>query len=211
VRFPKLAWVSAAILLACVVAHADELPTASQQAFAKKLAAAAIERTGHAVVYDPAYVKLDYPGGDVPAGHGVCTDVVIRAYRALGVDLQQLVHEDMAAHFGAYPKTWGLTAPDSNIDHRRVPNLRVFFKRHGNSLPVPKSSADWRPGDLVTWRLDSGVPHIGIVTDRMSPDGARPLVAHNIGAGPQLEDVLPSWEITGRFVFFGPNTARHGR
>jgi len=139
----------------------------NQQAFLEKLSTAAIERTHHAVRYDPQYVRIPYPGGDVPAGTGVCSDEVIRAYRRLGIDLQKEVHEDMVANFSAYPnqRRWLLVHPDSNIDHRRVPNLMVFFSRKGTSLPTTTRAEDYQPGELVTWDLGGGVPHIGIVVD----------------------------------------------
>ena len=170
-------------------------------ATADQLVAAALERTRHKVAYDPAYRTIAYPMGDVPASTGVCTDEVIRAYRALGMDLQRLVHEDMRADFSAYPRNWGLERPDRNIDHRRVPNLRVFFTRHGKSLPVTAHGGDYAPGDLVTWNLPGNLPHIGIVTDRRSADGTRPLIVHNIGAGPTLEDMLFDYEITGHYRY----------
>lgn len=170
-------------------------------ATADQLVAAALERTRHKVVYDPAYRTIAYPMGDVPAATGVCTDEVIRAYRTLGIDLQQLVHEDMRAAFRSYPRQWGLGRPDRNIDHRRVPNLQVFFARHGKSLPVTARGIDYAPGDLVTWRLPGNLPHIGMVTDRRSVDGARPLIVHNIGAGPKLEDMLFDYEITGHYRY----------
>ena len=178
----------------------------SQQAFLEKLSAAAIERTHHAVRYDPQYVRIPYPGGDVPAGTGVCTDEVIRAYRALGIDLQKEVHQDIVANFSAYPnqRRWLLAQPDSNIDHRRVPNLMVFFGRKGTTLPNSVRDEDYGPGELVTWDLGGGVPHIGIVVDRKSPASGRYMVVHNIGAGPKLEDVLFSWKITGHYRYFGP-------
>ena len=170
-------------------------------ATADQLVAAALERTRHKVVYDPAYRTIAYPMGDVPAATGVCTDEVIRAYRTLGIDLQQLVHEDMRAAFRSYPRQWGLGRPDRNIDHRRVPNLQVFFTRHGKPLPVTARGVDYAPGDLVTWRLPGNLPHIGMVTDRRSVDGARPLIVHNIGAGPKLEDMLFDYEITGHYRY----------
>jgi len=178
----------------------------NQQAFLEKLSAAAIERTHHAVRYDPQYVRIPYPGGDVPAGTGVCSDEVIRAYRALGIDLQKEVHEDIVANFSAYPnqRRWLLAHPDSNIDHRRVPNLMVFFSRKGSSLPTTTRAEDYQPGELVTWDLGGGVPHIGIVVDRKSAASGRYMVVHNIGAGPKMEDVLFSWKITGHYRYFGP-------
>ncbi|MEL7536920.1 MAG: DUF1287 domain-containing protein [Pseudomonadota bacterium] len=170
---------------------------------AAALAAAAIERTRHAVVYDGSYRRIDYPGGDVPADRGVCTDVIIRAYRALGVDLQRVVHEDMRANFDIYPskRIWGLERPDPNIDHRRVPNLAVYFRRHGTELPISANAADYRPGDLVTWVLPGNLPHIGIVTDKLADDGRTPLIAHNIGAGPRLDDSLFLFPITGHYRY----------
>jgi uncharacterized protein YijF (DUF1287 family) len=175
--------------------------------FLHKLSAAAIERTNHFVRYDSAYVRLAYPGGDVPADTGVCTDEIIRSYRALGIDLQKEVHEDMVQHFGLYPHKWQSAqgGPDPNIDHRRVPNLMVFFIRKGKSLPITARSEDYSPGDLVTWDLGGGVPHIGIVADRRSAASGRHLVVHNIGQGPKMEDVLFSWRITGHYEYFGPN------
>jgi uncharacterized protein YijF (DUF1287 family) len=182
------------------------VPTSGQQAFLEKLSSAAIERTNHTVRYDPKYVRIPYPGGDVPADTGVCTDEVIRSYRALGIDLQKEVHEDMAANFGRYPNhlRWMQITPDTNIDHRRVPNLMVFFSRKGTSLPLSNNSADYGPGDLVTWDLGGGVPHIGIVVDQKAVAGRRYLVVHNIGAGPKMEDVLFQWKITGHYRYFGP-------
>ncbi|MCU7960211.1 MAG: DUF1287 domain-containing protein [gamma proteobacterium symbiont of Bathyaustriella thionipta] len=155
------------------------------------------------VFYNGNYRKIDYPGGDVPAYIGVCTDVVIRAYRELGIDLQKDVHEDMSAHFQAYPEIWGLKRPDSNIDHRRVPNLRRLFERHGKSLPVTQSGKDYKAGDLVTWTVSKNVPHIGIATAIRSTDGQRPLIVHNIGLGPRLEDMLFDYPITGHYRYTG--------
>lgn len=169
--------------------------------FGARLSAAAIERTRHNIVYDPAYRRISYPMGDIAPDRGVCADVVVRAFRAVGLDLQELVHEDMSAAFDAYPNHWGLARPDSNIDHRRAPNLETFFTRMGARLPASRDPADYRPGDIVAWNLrgdDGWLPHVGIVTDRIAPSG-RPMVVHNIGAGPQLEDVLFAWEMTGRY------------
>ncbi|WP_421783769.1 DUF1287 domain-containing protein [Kiloniella litopenaei] len=168
----------------------------------QSLAEAALVRTTQNVVYDGSYHSIAYPGGDVPANIGVCTDVVIRSYRALGIDLQKLVHEDMRANFASYPKIWGLKSTDRNIDHRRVPNLRVFFTRHGQSLPLSENPADYLPGDLVTWNLNKSgsLPHIGIISDQKSPEGV-PLVVHNIGAGPQIEDMLFDYKMTGHYRY----------
>lgn len=175
---------------------------AGNAAAVSKLVAAALDRTRHRVTYTGAYRRIPYPRGDVPAATGVCTDVVIRAYRAaFGIDLQQRVHKDMRRSFRTYPNRWGLTRPDPNIDHRRVPNLRVFFKRHGRALPVTQQAVDYRPGDLVTWRVNGRLPHIGIVTDRRAADGKRPMIVHNIGAGPQLEDMLFDHPITGHYRY----------
>lgn len=189
--------------------QASAAPGAHQQ-FLKKLVAAAIERTHHFERYDPAYVKIPYPGGDVPTNTGVCTDVIIRSYRAVGIDLQKEVHEDMVANFSAYPRSWRWLAayPDSNIDHRRVPNLMVFFSRKGESLPISDHGQDFSPGDLVAWSLGGGVTHIGIVVDRKSADGSRYMIVHNIGQGPQLEDVLFNWKIIGHYRYFGPARRR---
>ncbi len=181
--------------------------TAFRQEFTKRLVAAAIERTHHTVRYVSEYVRISYPGGDVPAGTGVCTDEIIRSYRALGVDLQKEVHEDMLQNFASYPnkRRWMLFHPDSNIDHRRVPNLMVFFQRKGESLPVTDRAEDYAPGDLVTWDLGRGVPHIGIIVDQKSQLSGRYEVVHNIGEGPKMEDVLFNWKITGHFRYYGPH------
>jgi uncharacterized protein YijF (DUF1287 family) len=163
---------------------------------------AAIAQVGVTRSYDPSYRSLRYPGGDVPLETGVCADVVIRAFRKAGIDLQVLVHEDMKRAFASYPRNWGLTRPDPNIDHRRVPNLAAFFKRSGKSLPATRHGPDYQPGDVVTWRLPSGVPHVGIVSNRRVPGTDRYLVVHNIGYGAQLEDVLFAFEVTGRYRWF---------
>ncbi len=194
-----IAGVLAALLVLAALARPE---AASHLSMETRLVAAAVERTRHSVTYDGAYRRLGYPGGDVPADRGVCSDVVIRAYRAgLGIDLQQRVHEDMTHAFHSYPAIWGLSRPDPSIDHRRVPNLETFFTRHGERLRVTRTPGDYRPGDLVTWRLGGRLPHIGIVTDRRSRDGKRPLIAHNIGTGPTLEDMLFNYPITGHFRY----------
>ncbi len=176
-------------------------PLHGQDTFTNRFCSAAIELTKESVVYDPAYYRIAYPNGDVPPGRGVCTDVIIRAYRKLGVDLQKLVHEDMKKNFSVYPNIWGLRSPDPNIDHRRVPNLMTFFSRHGNTLPVTTNAEDYRPGDIVTWDLGRNTPHIGIVSDRRSRDTNRYLIVHNIGAGQVLEDCLFNFKITGHFRY----------
>ena len=208
--FRTKAWF--ATLCACVVAVcciAQTKPTSGnpQREFLGKLVAAAIERTNHSVKYVSAYVPLPYPGGDVPADTGVCSDEIIRAYRAVGVDLQKEVHEDMVKDWTDYPsKTkWRLTRPDPSIDHRRVPNLMVFFRRKGESLPISTWAEDFSPGDIVTWDLGGGVPHIGIVVNVKSAQSERFLVVHNIGQGPKMEDVLFAWKITGHYRYFGPH------
>jgi len=165
------------------------------------LVSAAQDRLEHNVRYDGRYIKLGYPGGDVPANIGVCTDVVIRSYRAAyGFDFQKAVHEDMSANFSAYPKNWGLSHTDRNIDHRRVPNLEAYLKRQGASLGVSQKAEDYQPGDIVSWRLGGGLPHIGIVSDRKAQDGT-PLIIHNVGAGPQEENVLFAYKMKGHFRF----------
>jgi len=166
------------------------------------LAAAAIERTQHRVVYDAAYEQIAYPMGDVALDRGVCSDVIVRSMRKLGLDLQALMHEDMRVAFSAYPTSWGLSSPDANIDHRRVPNIETFLTRSNMELPPSADPADYRPGDIIAWNLkgDRGgfLAHIGIVTAEVGPSGA-PMVVHNIGAGPHKEDVLFSWPMTGRY------------
>jgi uncharacterized protein len=175
--------------------------SAVQRSFADRLSDAAVELTKQYVVYDPAYYNISYPNGDVPAGKGVCTDVVIRAYRKTGIDLQKEVHEDMKVNFSKYPGIYGLKHTDTNIDHRRVPNLMVFFSRKGIVKKVSANPADYMPGDLVCWNLGGNVTHIGIVVDRKSADGKRYLVVHNIGRGQVLEDCLFSFKIIGHFSY----------
>jgi uncharacterized protein len=175
------------------------------QDFSTRLAEAALSLTRQQVRYDPSYFSISYPNGDVPADRGVCTDVVIRAYRKLTIDLQKEVHEDMRSHFALYPKIWGLSRPDRNIDHRRVPNLMTFFARHGKSLPHSQSAQDYLPGDIVCWNLGGGITHIGIVSHQKSADGLRPLIIHNIGGGQVAEDMLFSFKIIGHFQYFPPH------
>lgn len=166
--------------------------------FARRLAEAALSLTKDRVRYDPAYFVIPYPNGDVPADRGVCTDVVIRAYRKVDIDLQKAVHEDMKTHFGLYPKKWALSKPDPNIDHRRVPNLQVFFARKGAVLPISQRSADYVPGDVVTWDLGHGLTHIGVV---VCHNNNVPTIVHNIGNGQVSEDVLFHWPITGHYRY----------
>ena len=178
-----------------VAQQATDLPS-----FPDRVATGAELRAAKPETYDPSYVRLAYPMGDVADDRGVCADTVVRAFRHAGVDLQVEVHEDMAGHFGAYPQRWGLTRPDRNIDHRRVPNLETFFRRRGGALTESLNAADYRAGDVVSWRLTgSGLPHIGVVTHDAS--GGTPLVSHNIGAGTQMEPVLFAWPIQGWFRF----------
>lgn len=174
----------------------------SQSVSALKLSDAALALTKHKVTYDPAYFSMPYPNGDVPANKGVCTDVVIRAYRTgLGIDLQKDVHEDMKPNFKLYPKDWGRKTTDRNIDHRRVYNLMVFFKRKGTVKPITTNPVDYKPGDIVCWNLSGNISHIGVVVNKKSADGKRFLIVHNIGAGQVIEDVLFSWKIIGHYQY----------
>jgi uncharacterized protein YijF (DUF1287 family) len=179
-------------------------PLAWAQASADTVARAARAQVGVTQYYAPAYTRIPCPMGDLPKDRGVCTDVVIRAFRAAGVDLQARVHEDMRGNFRAYPQKWGLKQPDSNIDHRRVPNLQRWFQRQGKAVPVSANAADYRAGDVVSWKLPNGLDHIGVVSTLRSRDGARPMVVHNIGAGAREEDVLFAWPQTGHYRAFPP-------
>jgi uncharacterized protein len=182
-----------------------ETPTETQISSPKmkRLLQAAMEQTKVTHSYDPAYVAIAYPGGDVPRESGVCTDVVIRAFRAVGVDLQQDVHEDMKHNFAAYPQYWGLSGTDTNIDHRRVPNLMKYFERQGKAITITQRKEDYLPGDVVTWNLGEGQEHIGIVTQLKSARTGQFLMVHNIGAGAKLEDVLLNWPIMGHYRGIG--------
>lgn len=173
----------------------------AQSDFTTKLSDAAIALTHDNVTYDPQYFSISYPNGDVPAAKGVCTDVVIRAYRKLGIDLQKEVHEDMKSNFSLYPKKWGLKTTDKNIDHRRVPNLMTYFSRHGKVKAISTLSKDYAVGDIVAWNLGGAITHIGIVVNKKSPDGQRYMIVHNIGAGQVIEDVLFSYPIIGHYSF----------
>src|SRR5262249_8647561 len=183
---------SLACLLLVTFSIAQVTNRADHREFLRRLVAAAIERTHHSVRYVADYVRIPYPNGDVPSDTGVCTDEVIRSYRAVGIDLQKEVHEDMVQNFSAYPnqRRWLLAHPDSNIDHRRVPNLMVFFQRRGETLRITNRSEDYSPGDLVTWDLGGNVPHIGIVVDQKNRWSGRYMIVHNIGEGPKMEDGL---------------------
>ncbi len=177
------------------------LSAAQHHRFYARLCEAAMQLTQQTVVYNPAYFEIKYPKGDIPEGFGVCTDVVIRAYRKLGIDLQQLVHEDMAKNFAKYPNNWGLKKPDSNIDHRRVPNLMVFFTRFGTVKPISTNATDYQPGDIVCWNLGEHITHIGIVVDKTSFTGNRHYIVHNIGAGQVMEDMLFDYKIIGHYSY----------
>ena len=170
-----------------------------------KISDAAIELTNKSVIYNGNYYSIPYPNGDVPDGIGVCTDVVIRTYRSVGLDLQKEVHEDMEVNFELYPKIWGLSKPDSNIDHRRVPNLMTYFKRQGAEIPITDKGKDYLPGDVVSWSLGGGLTHIGVVVNKKSNDNKRFMIVHNIGAGQVLEDCLFNYTITGHYRFLEKN------
>ncbi|MCI0485856.1 MAG: DUF1287 domain-containing protein [Blastocatellia bacterium] len=181
---------------------ADQRSTPVSSSDVKRVIEAAIEQTGYTSGYDPSYVKIAYPGGDVPRHTGVCSDVLVRAFRKVGVDLQKEIHEDMKRAFSAYPKRWGLTRPDTNIDHRRVPNLMTYFKRKGKSLAMTTDPKDYLPGDVVAWDLGNGVLHVGLVTNVAEEGSENHLIVHNIGWGARLEDVLFSWRIIGHYRYF---------
>jgi uncharacterized protein len=188
------------LLLSCAACRAEgDLPLPAP---VRKVVDSALAQTQVTTGYDPAYIALRYPGGDVPADTGVCADVIVRALRNAGVDLQREVHRDMLANFSAYPHNWGLHHPDTNIDHRRVPNLMTFFRRQGKALPIGRQARDYHAGDLVAWDLGSGLTHIGVVSDRIDGLSGRPLIVHNIGAGARLEDVLFSWTQIGHYRYF---------
>ena len=185
---------------AVATAVAPPLPAfAGEDEQASELVDAALARIPQTWIYNGAYKRLDYPGGDVPNWMGVCSDVIIRSYRELDIDLQVLIYEDMKANFAAYPDIWGLKRPDRNIDHRRVPNIRRFLERKGASLPITKNAEDYQPGDIVTWSLGSG-PHIGVVSDKKARSG-RYKIVHNIGLGTELEDMLFDFPITGHYRY----------
>ncbi|MFP2996629.1 DUF1287 domain-containing protein [Spongiivirga sp. MCCC 1A20706] len=172
-----------------------------QQDFGRKLSNAAIALTENEVTYDGSYFSIPYPNGDIPADKGVCTDVIVRAYRTLEIDLQELVHQDMKANFHLYPKIWGLSKTDTNIDHRRVPNLMTYFKRFGTTKKMSENATDYAPGDIVAWRLENGLTHIGVVVHKRSKDNKRYLISHNIGAGQVLDDCLFDFTIIGHYSF----------
>ncbi|TYK66861.1 DUF1287 domain-containing protein [Colwellia echini] len=171
--------------------------------FNKDIVSSLLDRTTHQVTYDGAYLSIPYPNGDVPPNIGVCTDLIIRAYRNIGTDLQKLVHEDMKANFLLYPskRIWGLNSTDKNIDHRRVPNLQTFFTRHGQSLVVSTKSEDYAVGDIITWMLPGNLPHIGMIIDKVNPQTGNLMIVHNIGQGPKIDDMIFDFKITGHYRF----------
>ena len=202
-----VAMLSLALLVACrpsppeqtQAERAPAAPVVAAKTTSPPLVAAARRQVGVTLLYDPAYVEMSYPGGDVPAERGVCTDVVVRALRSQGVDLQQTIHEDMRAHFAEYPQQWGLQGPNRSIDHRRVPNQMRWFEREGWSRPITTNTADYSAGDIAAWKLnDSGLLHIGIVSDRKAVDGT-PLVIHNIGNGTREDDILFRHAVIGHY------------
>lgn len=177
--------------------------TRTSNTFEEKLSEAAISIIDPSIDYDPAYFSIKYPNGDIPKNKGVCTDVIIRSYRKLNIDLQEEVHEDMAANFSEYPnlKKWGMTKTDTNIDHRRVPNLEIFFERKGKKLSVSEDAKDYKTGEIVTWMINGKLPHIGIITNKKSEDGKRNLIVHNVGGGQVLEDCLFEYKIVGHYSY----------
>lgn len=185
----------------CGQKNKDNFELKNNLTFGEKLAQSAISIIDPNVVYDPTYTSIKYPNGDVSKIKGVCTDVIIRSYRKLDIDLQKEVHEDMKSNFEKYPKTWKLKKTDTNIDHRRVPNLEVFFERKGTKLPVSKIPMDYKTGEIVTWIIGKKFPHIGIVTHIKSDDNLRPMLVHNVGGGQVLEDCLFRYEIVGHFKY----------
>lgn len=176
-------------------------PPAKVADFYQKLSDSAIALIDNKIEYDPTYYKIAYPNGDVPKGKGVCTDVVIRAYRKLGIDLQKEVHIDMSKNFAKYPKTWGLKSTDTNIDHRRVPNLQTFFTRHGEVKAITENANDYKPGDIVTWMINDKLPHIGIIVNKKTLAGNRYLIVHNVGSGQVMEDCLFKYKLTGHYRY----------
>lgn len=168
----------------------------------KQFLEGAIDQTKVTTGYDATYVGIKYPGGDVPPETGVCSDVIVRAFRKVGIDLQKEVHEDMKTAWSAYPRKWAAASPDTNIDHRRVLNLMTYFDRGGKTLPVTTDRKDYLPGDIVAWDLSGGMDHIGIVTNLSSESEQHWLIVHNIGAGARAEDVLFAWPIKGHYRYF---------
>jgi uncharacterized protein YijF (DUF1287 family) len=190
------------ILVFCLVLSGNLLSDSTGADSIDKIIENAIWQTTVTTLYDPAYRRMEYPGGDLPIERGACSDVIIRAFRSAGIDLQKEIHEDMEKSFDLYPRKWGLIKTDTNIDHRRVHNIMTFLNRQKKSVPVSHQEQDYEPGDIVTWNLPGNIDHIGIVTDVRVADSERYMVVHNIGAGAKLEDVLFEFEITGHFRYF---------
>lgn len=196
------------LLISCKQQPIDSSQNINEQedakTFEQKLSNAALSIIDPTIDYDPAYFSIEYPNGDVPKNKGVCTDVIIRSYRKLGIDLQKEVHEDMIKNFSVYPnlQKWGMTKTDTNIDHRRVPNLEIFFERKGEKLPVTQNPKDYRTGEIVTWLINNKLPHIGIVTSKKSKDGKRNLIVHNVGNGQVLQDCLFEYKIVGHYRYW---------
>ena len=189
------------VLLVYLFSFACIWSSSGQSDFYSRLADSSMALTKQFVRYDPTYFTISYPNGDVPHDKGVCTDVVIRAYRKFGIDLQKEVHEDMLLNFSKYPKKWGLSKPDKNIDHRRVPNLMTFFSRYGRVKPITSNGIDYLPGDIVCWSLGGPISHIGIVVKKKSADRQRHLIVHNIGGGQVVEDCLFKFKIIGHYRY----------
>ncbi len=187
------------VIIIVVLIHCSQVR--AQHDFFHQLADSALILTEDKVTYDPAYFSIGYPNGDVPKNKGVCTDVVIRAYRKVNIDLQKEVHEDMVGNFDLYPKIWGLQRTDKNIDHRRVPNLMTFFERFGTTLPISQKAQDYKAGDIVCWSLGGGLTHIGLVSKLRNRQGTRPLIIHNIGGGQVLQDCLFDYKIIGHYRY----------
>lgn len=187
--------------LAILLVLSSAVTSLAQTTFFDRLADSTFTLTRQSVTYDPTYFSIAYPNGDVPGNKGVCTDVIIRAYRKMGIDLQEEVHEDMVFNFSKYPKIWGLSKTDKNIDHRRVPNLMTFFTRHGEVKLMSTDASKYLPGDIVCWNLGGAVTHIGIVVKQKSTDGQRPMIVHNIGAGQVIEDCLFNFKIIGHYRY----------
>ena len=184
------------LLFVCLVSAYPQ-----QEPFYIDLVSAAVERTNFDVEYDASYYSIEFPNGDIPSNKGACTDVIIRAYRKLGIDLQSEVNQDMSDHFKLYPAIWGLKKPDPNIDHRRVSNLQVFFGRKGMTYDLSPDPDDYIPGDIVTWDLGGGIDHIGLISDQYNETGDRYLVVHNMGLGTVLQDILLKYQITGHYRY----------
>ena len=197
IEFFKIGIISAGLFIINNPSLANKL----EDKFFIELAKAGEERANYSITYDPQYFSIPYPGGDVPADKGVCTDVIIRAYRKLGIDLQVLIHQDMKQNFKLYPRKWRLKKPDTNIDHRRVYNQMIFFERFGSTLPITKKSEDYKPGDIVVWKLGGNIPHIGLVTTKKVMASKKYKVVHNISVGPKIEDVIFAWKIIGHYRY----------